>query len=98
MVVPELVGFLTPDQVAAKTVEMIRTDASRIAVELRSIMGEPGAAQRLVAELRPYFERDAVTANRFTEESGSGRLQLVPAARQSAAPEARQNTHTRAPG
>ena len=58
-VVPEIVGVFTADQVAAKLVEMLTGPLERMSADLRSTMGPPGAAGRLVDEVLTFLRPPA---------------------------------------
>lgn len=55
-IVPEVVGYIRPTDVSAAIVGVLRSDMSLQADALRETMGQPGAATRIAAEIRPYFE------------------------------------------
>jgi lipid-A-disaccharide synthase len=58
MIVPELIGRLTPDAIARQLQQMLDVPLAWTAQRLRAAMGEPGASGRLVDEvLRVASER-----------------------------------------
>lgn len=66
MVVPEIVGRFQAANVASKILDMLDTDLLPLEEELRTIMGERGATQRLVNALRPWLRRGPA---QFQDES-----------------------------
>lgn len=62
MVVPELIGYLTPEAVAVKVVEVLGTDTDDMSERLQQIMGKRGAAHALVSELEVFLDHDGVKA------------------------------------
>ncbi len=56
MVVPELVGHISSQQVAEALVQILQADQSALEKELKEIMGPPGATRRLMAELSGFLE------------------------------------------
>jgi hypothetical protein len=60
MVVPELVGRLTPGEVARRAVEMLDDGAGllRMSQELRALYANPeSTARRMLGEMAPFLER-----------------------------------------
>ncbi|MDI3279744.1 MAG: hypothetical protein QJR13_00020 [Bacillota bacterium] len=69
MLVPELKGVLTPEEVAEAALALLADaeERARLSAELRSLAGEPGAARRLVEAVREVLEERA----RWTENGGA---------------------------
>jgi hypothetical protein len=56
LIVPEVVGYITPPEVAGQIVMVLRSDRRKIISDLQAVMGMPGAAEALVGELRAHLE------------------------------------------
>ncbi len=65
MIVPELVGDLTPGDIADTLETLLDTDRAALSAELRAAMGAGGAATRLAEEVDGYF-RGLVPAAEFS--------------------------------
>lgn len=55
MIVPEIVGKVTSQEVHDALAELLRSDNSKMVDELRAAMGQPGAADRLATEISDYL-------------------------------------------
>lgn len=61
MVVPEMIGRITADQIAQAVIGSLNADTLRLEEELRAIMGPAGASQRLVSELFEFLQAPDLT-------------------------------------
>ncbi len=59
LLVPELVGEVTPDELETALDSLIRSDTSQLERDLRATMGAPGAARRLAGEIVDYLEQQS---------------------------------------
>jgi lipid-A-disaccharide synthase len=56
MLVPEMIGPITAQQVADELVRVLGSDTRALEDELRATMGQPGASQRLVSAIAEFLE------------------------------------------
>ena len=55
MIVPEIVGKVNSQEVSDALSELLPSDNQQMVADLRSAMGDPGAADRLAREISDYL-------------------------------------------
>ncbi|MEM7068804.1 MAG: hypothetical protein AAF478_07955 [Pseudomonadota bacterium] len=58
MIVPEIVGRVTVDQVRNALSDLLKSDNANMSAEIRKAMGEPGAAQRIADDISNFFKKE----------------------------------------